>query len=314
MRDLYGDDLESVAGDGARLLPRGVRGIAGALVFVGLIGAMGVWAWRLGTRDATDVPIIRAMEGPATVVPEAPGGLQAAHQGLEVNGVLAGQPARRDEVATARPAAQVLADEDASQGELVMAAPAVLAERIAAASGSLPSPQEIAPSKSLQDAVDEPEALLGDETGVADAPDSAGPRPMNRPRDLVLARPRTTPVAEPSPKAKTAAEAETKASRPAKPAAPQAEVHEVATAQKGSRMVQLGAYDSEAMTRQAWSRLVSANPDLLSSKSLYVERTTANARVFYRLRVAGFQSSDQTRVMCESLRARGIDCIPVTVQ
>ena len=79
-------------------------------------------------------------------------------------------------------------------------------------------------------------------------------------------------------------------------------------------MVQLGAYDSEELTRAAWSRLVKANPDLLSSKNLYVERSTSNARVFYRLRVAGFENTEQTRVMCESLRGRGIDCIPVTLQ
>ena len=46
--------------------------------------------------------------------------------------------------------------------------------------------------------------------------------------------------------------------------------------------------DSEAITRKAWDQLVARNRDLLASKSLYVERTTANARVFYRLRVAGF--------------------------
>ena len=71
---------------------------------------------------------------------------------------------------------------------------------------------------------------------------------------------------------------------------------------------------TDALTRKAWSQLVAQNSDLLASKSLYVERTTANARVFYRLRVAGFQTADQTRQMCESLRARGIDCIPVTLQ
>ena len=38
-----------------------------------------------------------------------------------------------------------------------------------------------------------------------------------------------------------------------------------------------------------------------------------NARVFYRLRVAGFTDSEETRAMCEALRARGIDCIPVTL-
>ena len=84
----------SVAGDGAaRLIPEGVRRLAGAAVFLGLVAAMGVWSWRLGTRDAAEVPIIRAMEGPARVEPEDPGGLQAAHQGLEVNAVLAGRPA-----------------------------------------------------------------------------------------------------------------------------------------------------------------------------------------------------------------------------
>jgi hypothetical protein len=78
-------------------------------------------------------------------------------------------------------------------------------------------------------------------------------------------------------------------------------------------MVQLGAFDSEAITRQAWNILMSRNADLLGSKSLYVERTTNNARVFYRLRVAGFENADQTRKMCEALRARGVDCIPVTL-
>ena len=82
----------------------------------------------------------------------------------------------------------------------------------------------------------------------------------------------------------------------------------------GARMVQLGAYDNEALTRQAWQRLVASNGDLLGSRSLFVERTTANARVFYRLRVACFDNAEQTRVMCEQLRARGVDCIPVTLR
>ena len=53
MRDLYSDDYESVATDGAdRLIPEGVRRLAGAAVFLGLIAAMGLWSYRLGTRDA----------------------------------------------------------------------------------------------------------------------------------------------------------------------------------------------------------------------------------------------------------------------
>ena len=78
--------------------------------------------------------------------------------------------------------------------------------------------------------------------------------------------------------------------------------------------MQLGAYDSEELTRRAWSQLVARNPDLFAGKSLHVERATSNSRVFYRLRVAGFANTEQTRVMCEQLRARSVDCIPVTVR
>ena len=83
---------------------------------------------------------------------------------------------------------------------------------------------------------------------------------------------------------------------------------------QGARLVQLGAFDSEEITREAWAQLVARHGDLLGAKSLYVERTTANARVFYRLRVAGFADAEETRAMCEALRARSIDCIPVTLQ
>ena len=82
----------------------------------------------------------------------------------------------------------------------------------------------------------------------------------------------------------------------------------------GARLVQLGASDSEELTRQAWASLVWRHGGLLGGKSLYVERATSNARVFYRLRVAGFDSNDQTRDLCEALRAHGVDCIPVTLQ
>jgi cell division septation protein DedD len=132
---------------------------------------------------------------------------------------------------------------------------------------------------------------------------------MNRPANLARARPAApAPAASPEKPAERAVESV--ASRPTPPAAAS-----VATGSLGSgaRLVQLGAFDSEGSTRKAWEQLVQRHPDLLGSKQLYVERTTANARVFYRLRVAGFQSSDQTRAMCEALRARGIDCIPVTL-
>lgn len=316
MRDLYGDDYESVAvGGDTALIPGNLRRMAGAAVFLGLVAALGLWSWRLGTRDAAEVPVIRAIEGPSRLEPADPGGTRAAHQGLEVNGVLAGKPAEvASPAARVEPRPDALAAEDAAQGELVVAAPAAMAERVAAESGDLRMPvPEASPDAAV---LGGPEAVASDEmpgdeaaaddlaTPDPETPAVAGPRPMNRPANLVVAR--AKPAA---PQAAAAKPAPAQAAAGVEPAG-----REVSGLQKGTRLVQLGAFDSEAITRKAWDQLVARNPDLLSSKSLYIERTTANARVFYRLRVAGFSNTDQTREMCEALRGRGVDCIPVTLQ
>ena len=45
MRDLYGDDYESVAvGGDTPLIPGGVRRMAGAAVFLGLVVGLGLWS------------------------------------------------------------------------------------------------------------------------------------------------------------------------------------------------------------------------------------------------------------------------------
>lgn len=311
MSELYAEIYDSVPAGDRRLIPERLRRIAAAALFLGLVGAMALWAYRLGTRDAAEVPIIRAMEGPARVHPEDPGGLTAAHQGLEVNEVLAARPAPPPEAATLGPAPLVLAEEDGPQGELVIAAPPILPDAELAEGEDLRMPpQDEAPAGFSTGAL-VAQALGADAAAPQPSPDAppgpadplalaieatepaaaAGSRPMRRPTNLV----RASAGAAAPPEAALGA-------------------REVASLDAGSRLVQLGAYDSEAITRQAWGQLIARHGDLLGAKSLYVERTTANARVFYRLRVAGFASAEATRDMCEALRARGVDCIPVTLQ
>ena len=317
MRDLYGDDYESVAGGGAdRLIPDGVRRLSGAAVFLALIAALGLWSFRLGTRDASEVPIIKAMEGPARVEPANPGGLQAAHQGLEVNTVLAGRPAPLPrELAAGRgrePAA--LQAEDAPQGELVLAAPAILAARVLGEDGDLPMPaQEDIATLGPDDAVD---AAVGRHRRGPDRVPDGRRRPA-------AAQPAGEPGAGPAEEGRRrgaeagGGEAPAKAERQAR-----GDQGRLGGAGAGGfgRAVRGRGWSSSAPSTarrspsEAWSQLVAKNPDLLSSKNLYVERTTANARVFYRLRVAGFASSEETRQMCEALRSRGVACIPVTLQ
>lgn len=306
MRDLYSDDYDSVTGASPdRLVPGSVRKLAGAAVFLGLIAVMGLWSYRLGTRDANAVPIVRAMEGPTRIQPGDPGGTTAAHQGLEVNNVLAGDPAPVPRnVPSARPEPVVLTDEDGAQGELIVAE-SVMPSPLGA-DGEAPMPNDgLDPAEETAAA---PVSLQSELAAMvqavapsdADGAVSTDARPRGRPANLAPAR-------APAP---SAAPTQTAALAPASAPA----VREVGKPPAGSRLVQLGAYDSEALARQAWTQLLAKQGDLLGSKSLYVERTTSNARVFYRLRVAGFQDTEQTRSMCEALRARGIDCIPVTLQ
>jgi hypothetical protein len=147
MSDVYSDDYGSVAGpDRDRLVPESLRRLAGAALFLVLVAAMALWAYRLGTRDAAEVPIIRAMEGPARIQPEDPGGLRAAHQGLEVNSVLAGDPAPAPAaVAPLAPPPAVLAEEDGPQGELVLDAPAAMDEAALEAGDDLRMPPQDEP-------------------------------------------------------------------------------------------------------------------------------------------------------------------------
>jgi hypothetical protein len=303
MQQFYGDERASSADDDIhRLIQSNLRRIASATVFVTLVAGMGIWAYRLGTRDAAEVPIVRAMEGPARIQPEAPGGFQAAHQGNEVNSVLEGAPAPvpRDG-GSPLPTPVALIDEDGPQGTLIRAAPAALVrEALGVADGI----ELQAPSEEAELVEPAPDMTAGDgaATELAPLPDEA--------EEAALA----SPAAEAGPRRRPSGLAPRPAAQAKAPAPATPAVREVSGLSSGARLVQLGAFDSEEITRSAWSRLLARHGDLLGGKSLYVERTTGNARVFYRLRVAGFDSTDQTRDMCEALRARGVDCIPVTLQ
>ncbi|MFW5655320.1 MAG: SPOR domain-containing protein, partial [Roseicyclus sp.] len=66
---------------------------AGALVSLGLVAGMGVWAFQLTMRDVSGVPVIEALEGPMRQPPADPGGIEAPHQGLAVNRIAEGAEA-----------------------------------------------------------------------------------------------------------------------------------------------------------------------------------------------------------------------------
>ena len=113
MQDVFYDDAgsdDSPGGIGQRFAQ--ILGWAGAALSLLLVASIIIWAYRLGVRDARDIPVIRALDIPARVQPADPGGTVEPHQGLEVNEILAGSEAQTPADSTLAPVEAALSEED----------------------------------------------------------------------------------------------------------------------------------------------------------------------------------------------------------
>lgn len=92
------------------------------------------------------------------------------------------------------------------------------------------------------------------------------------------------------------------APKPSAPAAPAA----TPVAKHSGPMIQLGAYDSEALAKSSWSRL-SKRFDYLGALTYHIEPVTVNGSQLYRLRVATAQAG----ALCGKLKVAGESCMVV---
>lgn len=156
----------------------------------------------------------------------------------------------------------------------------------------LPRPRRIAAAAG---AVIMPEAA----PQVADAAVAAESEPV-RLATRAEEQPKTASKAEPAPAPEARAEPEARL--------------EPAPVASGATLVQIGAFDSDAIASSEWSRVSGRYGSLFSGKAPVVQKHQANGRTFYRLRVAGFASRDEARKFCAALIAAGTDCIPAVAK
>ncbi|MEM8957615.1 MAG: SPOR domain-containing protein [Pseudomonadota bacterium] len=254
----------------------------GAALSVTLVVGLVWWAYDIAVRDTRAVPVVRAMEGPARVAPEYPGGFTAPHKGYAVNAI-AGEDSRE-------PVAEEVA---------LAPAPAAIAESDAPARrpGEAPAEEAIRSSvdRALMDALGleaSPEALP-----AAVMTDDGLRRPQPRPTaGAEVSRTRTS---EPLPLV-----AATEAFGTRGPIAP-------LDIPPGTRLVQLGAFSSEAAAQQEWTNLASAFSEYFSDKRPVFEETDASGQSLWRLRAHGFTDRAEARRFCEVLLAGQVECIPV---
>jgi hypothetical protein len=82
----------------------------------------------------------------------------------------------------------------------------------------------------------------------------------------------------------------------------------------GTRLVQLGAFASDAIARSEWDKMIARYGEYLNGKDRIVQKAQSGGRTFYRLRAHGFSDLSDARLFCSVLVAEGADCIPVVTR
>jgi hypothetical protein len=259
------------------------RAALAAAVSLAVTGAVVVWAYRLGVRDAYEVPVVRALDGPSKIRPEEPGGAQFAHQGRSVYDAVAGAAAQAPASVTLAPAPESLADEDAPMTPPARPAPAATGPAAAAPV----EPVVVAPLDATAEEVD---LLVAAVLGDSPEPEAADPFAP----DALPAVPRSAaPAPRPSQRVAALDTRNDAAPAPA-PAGPQ---------------VQLGAYLSEADALRMWTTIRARNGDLLAGRQPVVAPLVGTNRTLYRLRAAPFADLAEARALCAAMRARREECL-----
>lgn len=303
---------------------------AGAFLSVVLIAGLATWGWKLWVRDVSGVPVVRALEGPMRVTPEDPGGLASEYQGLAVNRI-----------------AEERIEDDSAERVVLAPRPTVLNEDEDLAMADLapaiePDPLPVVEESAVDEGADTAAMVEGDEADIVDlrpAPafpsaedvtEAAPAAEADTPSGTDLAVALALGLADDG-----AADGETVEIVSAAPGVPvvtprplirpenlQAVSYrpetggaggeiDPASIPKGTRLVQLGAFGSEDVARDEWTKATARFGNYMAGKERVVQEAQAGGRTFYRLRAMGFEDLADARRFCSVLVSDGANCIPV---
>lgn len=293
--------------------------LTGAAISLALVVGVGIWGYKLLVRDVSGIPVVRAVAGDMRVRPEEPGGDFALHQGLSVNSVaavgtaqggaeelrLAPRPIDLAEEDQPIPDMAELAASQSAQPEAVPDMAEVMDVAAALENGAVEDlvAQLTAGVIPMEQTDDETVPVLASVTvadmDAEDLPemDNVGGlqvslRPSLRPQGVARATV-VTPVAA---TANTTSEVD------------------AATLPVGTRLVQLGAFDTPEIARAQWSKLDARFAPFMEGKQRIVMEAKSGGRTFYRLRAHGFEDIGDARRFCSALVAESVDCIPVVTR
>jgi hypothetical protein len=284
--------------------------LTGAVISLALIVGAGYWGYKLAVRDIAGIPVVRALEGPMRVAPEEPGGVIAAHQGLSVNSVAAdGAASRPSDTLILAPRPVDLTPEDTA-GTMAALAPPVSARTQSSAGLELPQlsapaapPPVVVGATNAVLSIQEVSLTVDLEEPLAEVEDLVPEASVSLPKGVVQRSPRPAP--------RPAVRAEVAPVLAALEDSPETDGSALAA---GTKLVQLGAFDSAETARSEWQRLSGRFGDLMRGKTRIVQTAQSGGRTFYRLRAEGFANDAESRRFCSALVSEQAACIPVTVR
>lgn len=269
---------------------------------------------------------------PATSVSLAPEAPQLAEEDLPLSELAAISPQYMQTPEETAAAALASGAVDAETGDDPIGRALALAESMTQGQQPLsaiePTSSEIDPEDEgttsgledpLEDAVAEAVAEAAAETTATPAVTTGGGaavirslRPAPRPAGLRAA------AVVPANGARTVADAASTAQDVSAPAAAGTlaadNVPEVEDVPPGTRLVQLGAFDTPDDARRAWAQVDGKVDGLMDDKTRLIQKAEAGGRTFWRLRVHGFDDLSGARRFCAAVSATKTDCIPVVAR
>lgn len=268
--------------------------LAATAVSAALILGAGVWGYQLLQRSLVGIPVILAPETPMREQPESPGGTQATHQGLGVNAVAA-------EGGAASPADQIL-----------LAPPPVRLDPEDMPAGQIKVGKQEDPLLSRQLIINAVVSQVLTDAGVGEMPETAEPSGQ-----AGALRDSKTGAVIRSPRPHLRPDGVQLAANPALAAMPQGPVArelDVATLKPGTRLAQIGTFDSADDARVAWDKLARTFRDFLTGHDYVIQTAESGGRKIYRLRASGFAGLNEAKRFCAALSAEKAECVPVVIR
>lgn len=289
---------------------KAIAALTGAGLSLAIVISAGVWSYQLIARDVAGVPVVRAVQGEMRIRPAEPGGAEALNQGLAVNNVAAvGATAGPSERILLAPEPIDLSNEDTALiDQLAAAQPRFAPDDGASTDADTNTNGALTLTSSVAEDVPATDHKMGSIEALA-AQISA---PVVLSQDAIATNiPGVTLSLRPKLRPEGVRTASLSAIDPTSGGVKDVDP---ASIPAGTRLVQLGTYESPEIARKEWTRFIARFGDYMTGKDRIVQRAASGGRTFYRLRAMGFSDLGDARRFCSALTAQNTDCIPVVTR